>query len=246
MTKPDYTNLDLPSAPKDRPYVLVNMVMSADGKVVIEGTEQGIGTKVDQRLMRELRVSADVVFDGAGTVRASGASSRLGSEELEQIRLVRGKSRYPIAATLTRSGNIPADGAFLTGTDFEAVVYASSAMAPARREALAASGRMVVDVPEGQEAAAMLRHMRDALDARVLLVEGGPTVNAELFRLGAVDEFFVTIGPVIVGGRDTLTPVEGARGYSREMVRKLEQVSVFPNPETNEIYARYRVHYPSS
>ncbi|MCZ2108808.1 MAG: hypothetical protein LC118_04470 [Dehalococcoidia bacterium] len=62
--KPDYTSLDLPEPPPERPYVLLNMVMSADGKVVIEGTEQGIGSRTDQRLMRELRVNADVVLNG--------------------------------------------------------------------------------------------------------------------------------------------------------------------------------------
>ena len=85
--KPDYTALDLPAPPPDRPYVIANTVMSADGKSVIEGTEQGLGSAVDQRLMRELRVNADVVLNGAGTLRASGTSSRLGDEALEAIRL---------------------------------------------------------------------------------------------------------------------------------------------------------------
>ena len=87
MAKPDYTSLELPPPPDDRPYVLINMVMSADGKVVVEGTEQGIGSKVDQRLMRELRVNADVVLNGANTLRASGSSSRLGDPVLEHLRI---------------------------------------------------------------------------------------------------------------------------------------------------------------
>ena len=60
--KPDYTALDFPDPPADRPYIYVNMVMSTDGKVVIEGTEQGLGSPIDQRLMRELRVSAGAEF----------------------------------------------------------------------------------------------------------------------------------------------------------------------------------------
>jgi hypothetical protein len=35
-SKPDYTWLTFPDPPPDRPYVYVNMVMSTDGKVVIE------------------------------------------------------------------------------------------------------------------------------------------------------------------------------------------------------------------
>ena len=39
VPRPDYPALDLPPPPAGRPYVLLNMVMSADGKVVVEGTE---------------------------------------------------------------------------------------------------------------------------------------------------------------------------------------------------------------
>ena len=35
MAKPDYVALTFPSPPPGRPYVVVNMVMSADGKVVL-------------------------------------------------------------------------------------------------------------------------------------------------------------------------------------------------------------------
>jgi riboflavin biosynthesis pyrimidine reductase len=74
--KPDYTALEFPPPPADRPYVVTNMVMSLDGSVVVEGTERGLGSAVDQALMRELRVPVDVVMNGAGTLRASGTSSR--------------------------------------------------------------------------------------------------------------------------------------------------------------------------
>ena len=40
---PDYTELLFPPAPVDRPTVILNGVMSADGKAVIKSTEQGIG-----------------------------------------------------------------------------------------------------------------------------------------------------------------------------------------------------------
>lgn len=86
----------------------------------------------------------------------------------------------------------------------------------------------------------MLKHMRTKLGAEVLLVEGGPTVNAELFRLGVVDEYFVTIGPVIVGGRDTKTPVTGPVAFTRKELPHFDLVWAIPNADTSEIYCRYR------
>ena len=239
--KPDYTLLEFPPAPPDRPYVIMNMVMSADGKVVVETTEQGIGSKTDQRLMRELRVNADIVLVGAGTLRASGASSRLGDPALEELRIQRGKTRFPIAAVLSRSGDLPLERLFFTARDFEAAIYLSQSATPDRMAAARATGRPVHELPPGDEVPSMLTHMRNELDARVLLVEGGPTLNAEFFELGLVDEFFLTLGPVIVGGRDTLTAVEGDNAFSRDLLKRLELIAAAPNPETNEVYLRYQV-----
>jgi riboflavin biosynthesis pyrimidine reductase len=240
LPKPDYTSLDLPPAPADRPYVLMNMVMSADGKVVIEGTEQGIGSKVDQRLMRELRVNADIVLNGAGTLRASGTSSRVGDAALEELRMNRGKPRSPIAAVISRSGDLPLDRLFFTARDFDAVVFLSSQAPPERRDAIIATGRPVHVVPSGSEVEAMLATMRHDLGLEVLLVEGGPDVNAQLWALDAVDDFFLTLGPVIVGGRYTLTAVGGPTHFSRETAPRLDLVSAIPNEETGEVYLRYR------
>jgi riboflavin biosynthesis pyrimidine reductase len=239
--KPDYTSLELPPPPADRPYVLVNMVMSGDGKVVIEGNEEGIGSATDQRLMREIRVNADVILTGAGTLRINGTSPRLGDVALEELRLGRGKPRLPTSAVLSRSGALPLDRVFFTARDFDAVVYLSSGAPKRRRHAIIATGRPLHEVPTGGEIPAMLRHMRHELGAEVLLVEGGPETNAEFFRLGAVDEYFLTVGPVIVGGRETLTAVAGGEPMTRDTATRLELVSAVPNTETGEVYLRYRV-----
>lgn len=238
--KPDYSRLELPPAPQDRPYVLLNMVMSIDGKVVVEGSEKGIGSKVDQRLMREIRTNADVILNGATTTRVSGTSPRLGDPGLEEIRRQRGKPAAPIAAILTRSGNLPLEKAFFTAGDFEAIVYCSDAAPRERLDALRLAGRPVVTVAEGHEVDVMLAHMRHELGAAVLVIEGGPTLNAAFFTLDAVDEFFLTLGPVVVAGKDTLTAVEGERAFARNELRRFDLVSAAPNEETSEVYLRYR------
>ena len=77
--------------------------------------------------------------------------------------------------------------------------------------------------------------------AGVLLLEGGPSVNAEFFALGAVDELFLTVGPVVVGGRETLTPVEGETSFGLDGLKRLRVASAVVNEETDELYLRYRV-----
>ncbi len=239
--KPDYTTLDFPDPPPDRPYVYVNMVMSADGKVTIEGTEQGLGTPIDQRLMRELRVSADVVLNGATTLRASGTSSRLGDPELVAIRTARGLPEAPIAAVVSGSGNVPLDALFFTGTDFQAVVYVGAEAPQDRIEAIRATGRDAIQLPANDSIPWMLHHMRTELDARYVLLEGGPTLNGQLLDAGLVDEYFLTLGPRIVSGDATLTPFRTDRPPTRDATTQLNLISTVPNPATSEVYLRYRV-----
>ena len=237
---PDYTLLRFGApAGAGRPYVITNMVTSADGKVVLGDNERGLGSATDQRLMRELRVHADVVLNGAGTLRVSGTSSRLGSARLTALRHERGKPAAPIAAVLSRSGDLPLDRAFFTARDFDAVVYLSDAAPDERRRAIAATGREVVDVPDATAVPSMVRHMHEQLGAGLLLAEGGPTMLGGLFGHDLVDEYFLTLGGVIVGG-GAPTPVEGPRISRPEAITRFGLVSAIPNPDDGEVYLRFR------
>ncbi len=240
--QPDYTTLAFPDPPDDRPYVIADMIASADGKTVIEGNETGLGSRTDRRLLHELRLHADVVLSGAGTLRATGASPRLYDEDLEALRLERGKGRAPIGAILTASGDVPLNDRFFTSDEFEAYVYLADSAAPGHREAIEATGRAVVEVPTEDAVAAMLRHMRVELGARLVMLEGGPTLNGECFRAGVVDELFLTLGGVVVGGHGLPTAVEmPGIDVTRATVTRLELLSAVPNPDTDEVYLRYRV-----
>lgn len=242
-TLPDYAGLEFPDPPPDRPYVLMNMVMSVDGKIVIEGNERGLGSPQDQHLMRALRTHADVVLNGASTLRASGSSPLVGDPVLEAVRSARGRGQ-PVGAVISASGALPLGDRFFTSSAFDAVVFLAADAPPDRREAIVATGRRVVDLPDAppdEVMRTMLRWMRDELGARVLLVEGGAHLNGELLDAGLVDELFVTIGGLVVGGSETRTAVTGTRPPSRDAVIHLDLVSAVPAPELNELYLRYRV-----
>lgn len=235
----DYTQLTFPAPPLGRPYVITNMVAAADGKAVIGETERGLGSATDRRLMRELRMHADIVLNGAGTLRASGTSSRVGTEKLTALRRERGKRAAPIAAVLSRSGDLPLERAFFRSRDFEAVVYLSQSAPLERRRALEATGRPVYPVPEENAAPAMVRHMHDALGARLLLAEGGPSILGQLLKYDLVDEYFLTLSGVIVGGGSPTT-VEGPRVSTPDKVVRFDLVSAVANAAAGEVYVRFR------
>ncbi len=53
-----------------RPWVMVNMIASADGATTVEGLSGGLGGPGDRAVFSVLRALADVVLVGASTVRA--------------------------------------------------------------------------------------------------------------------------------------------------------------------------------
>ncbi len=237
----DYTTLDFPAPPGDRPYVAINMVMSADGHTVVEGSERGLGSPTDQRLMRELRVHFDVVLNGGATFRASGTSASLNNPRLEQWRVERGMTASPIAAVLTRSGDLPPERRFFTDHGFEAIIYLSSAAPRGTGERLAALGRPVVEVPAEDEVQAALQHMHSELGARRVLAEGGGMLNGALIEGGYADELFLTLSPVVIGGPSQSPAARWEAPSSRDAMRRMELVQHRAERETGELFLRYRL-----
>ena len=238
-----YLDLQFPAAPSDRPYVIVNMVGSLDGKAVIEGTEKGLGSREDQQRMQELRAHADAVMNGAGTLRRSGATSRLDDPALVEWRRARGKSSdHPLGTLVTTRAEFELTGDYFEGGGLQSVIFASEISAERIAE-IEARGPRVAPIPSGES------NLRDAVlllhreyGVRLLLVEGGPTLNAQLLRLDLIDELFLTLGPTLVGGRDTLTILEGPGAFTREMVPRGTLLSVIANNEASELELRYRFH----
>src|SRR5204863_5163236 len=57
-------------AADDRPWVLLNLVLSADGHASIAGRVTQLTSATDQRLFHHLRSLSDFILVGASTVRA--------------------------------------------------------------------------------------------------------------------------------------------------------------------------------
>src|ERR1700680_4319238 len=60
---------ELDAAPR-RPYVMLNMVSTADGRASIDGRSGALGNRADRELFHGLRSVVDGVMAGAGTVRS--------------------------------------------------------------------------------------------------------------------------------------------------------------------------------
>jgi len=99
-------------APEDRNVSMIrlNMVSSLDGAATLEGRAGGLGGEADQRMMIRLRMLADVIMVGAGTVRVEGYQGNLIDDKAVHWRLEHGLPPHPQFVVVTRKGGGPSLG----------------------------------------------------------------------------------------------------------------------------------------
>src|SRR3954466_13882835 len=96
-------------APPDRPYLIVNMVSSLDGKATIEWRTKGLSTELDRELFHRLRTQVDAVMVVAGAVRGERYGRMAKREELRSVRPGNGLAPDPLAVGVTAGRDLPAD-----------------------------------------------------------------------------------------------------------------------------------------
>jgi riboflavin biosynthesis pyrimidine reductase len=172
-------------APAERPFMLVNMIATADGRATIAGRTGPIANRADYELFHALRTRVDAVMVGAETVRVEGYG-RLG----------------PLAVLVTRSAWVPAEAGLLKAPENRVLVLTPSEQATLPPCAAQVS-YLRAPLADG------VRRLRSEHGIRSILCEGGPQLLGNLVRAGLVDELHLVIAAKLAGGRDPVTIVTG-------------------------------------
>jgi len=205
----------------DRPYLVLNMVTTADGRATIGGRSGPIGNKADQDLFHALRTRVDAVMVGAGTLRAEKYGRLVRKPERREARIEAGLAPDPLAVIVSGRLDLPSDVPLLHEPDQQVLVATFS------EGELPGPGIEYLRFKDGAVDMRRLLAVLRGRGVRSVLCEGGPTLNAELLRAGAVDELFQCIAPKLAGEPDAPTMVTGVLHQTVEMklVRLLESQS---------------------
>jgi riboflavin biosynthesis pyrimidine reductase len=204
-------------APPDRPWVLVNMVASLDGAITVDGRSGGLGRPADKAMFSALRAVADLVLVGAGTARAEGYGPARPSEATQAARLRRGQAAVPRIAVVTGSLDLDLASPLFSDATARTIVVTHQQADPARRAAAAQVADVVVAGSGAVDLAAALRSLRD-LGASVVACEGGPRLNGDLVAADLVDEWDLTVSPLLVGGDSGRAAAGAGHPDGRELV----------------------------
>ncbi len=188
--------------PAGRPWLMVNMIASADGAVAVEGTSGALGNPADEAVFSAVRASADWIVAAAGTVRAERYGLPRPAAASRRARLAAGRTERPrlavVSASLDLDLGLPLFSDRRPGDTPPVVLTGSAAATEAvkRLEPFSEVVRLRSPRPQPAEILAELDHR----GAGVVLSEGGPSFNGQLADAGVIDELCLSVAALLVGG----------------------------------------------
>lgn len=185
-----------------RPFVVAKCAMSLDGKIATRtGHSQWITGEAARQHTHELRAELDAILVGSRTVMLDNPALT--------ARLPEPPTRQPVRVIL--------DGDDYLGPSLKIFSPEIRALAPTWVATIKDESRhypeadAILRLPRGRGGVDM-NALMTALGERGIssvLIEGGGQTLASAFETGVVDRVCFFIAPMIIGGRDAITAVEG-------------------------------------
>ena len=193
-----------------RPYVRINVAMTADGKIDSVGRRgASISSDADWARVDEMRADSDAVVVGGRTLLGDDPHLNVKSPELRAARQARGLPENPAKVGVVSIAELRLDSRFLTSGPARRLIYTTSRTAPEHIARLTAAGAEVFILGGGQvDLRAAMASLLE-LGMRQVMVEGGGTLIAEVLRLDLADELTIYLAPRIFGGASAPTLADG-------------------------------------
>jgi 2,5-diamino-6-(ribosylamino)-4(3H)-pyrimidinone 5'-phosphate reductase len=222
-----------------RPYIIVNVAMSADGKISsVERRQVRISGDEDRGRVDRLKAESDAVMVGIGTVLADNPSLTVKSGDLRKGRVSAGKAENPVRVVVDSRGRTPLAADILHRGPGERIIAVSGRAGEEARKRFRSLATVIVAGDEEVDLPLLMERLHDLGIGR-LVVEGGGTLIASLFAHGLVDEFYTFVGDLVIGGAGAPSPVDG-RGFAND--NEFVRLSLMDVGEVGEgVLLRWRV-----
>jgi len=209
---------------KRRPYVILKMAQSLDGKVVTpHGGSRWITSRKTRRFVHGLRAKVSAIMVGTNTVRRDNP----------RLTVRNGRNHHrPARVLLDRRLRLSTRARVFSGRG--GPVYVMTSHANIRR-AQRRFGRRVEVIGIGEKGDGLnLCELMSFLAKKgisSLLVEGGGELAASLLKEKLVDKFYWCIAPKFIGGKDSKTSVEGKGVLASTHALRVKRQRVFSSGE---------------
>ncbi|MDI9615012.1 2,5-diamino-6-(ribosylamino)-4(3H)-pyrimidinone 5'-phosphate reductase [Methanothermobacter sp.] len=183
-----------------RPYVILNAAMTLDGKIATKTGSSEISGEEDLRRVHELRRECDAIMVGINTVLADDPRLTVHRVDAEE-------GDNPLRVVVDSRARTPLDFRVLNH-EAPTVIGVSESAPASRVNELRKRAEVVVAGKDRVDLRLLLERLHE-MGVRRLMLEGGSTLNFSMLTEGLVDEVRVCIAPMIAGGREARTLVDG-------------------------------------
>lgn len=183
-------------------YVILNAAMSIDGKISTRRNDSSFSSRKDWIRVHKLRSSVDGIVVGISTV--------LEDNPMLSVRYYSKGTKDPVRIIVDSNARIPLSSRIIRSSKNIQTIVATTPNASTRKiKELKKAGVQVLVSGKRKVNIKNLFQQLENLGLKRILVEGGGEINWSVLKIGLANELIVTISPVVVGGRDAKTLVEG-------------------------------------
>ena len=183
-------------------YVILNAAMSIDGKISTRKNDSAISSKLDLVRVHKLRSRVDGIMIGISTV--------LEDDPMLNVRYSTTGMKNPTRIIIDSKARIPLNSRIIDSSNKIQTIIAVTHNASSRKiKEIQKKGAQVLVYGNGKVNLRNLFQQLEKKGLKKIIVEGGGEINWSVLKLGLVNELVVTISPVVIGGRDAKTLVEG-------------------------------------
>lgn len=193
--------------------MILNAAMTLDGKIATRTGSSEISGKEDLVRVHELRKKMDAIMVGINTVIVD--DPRLTVHKIEAK-----VEDNPIRVVVDSHARTPLNSRILN--DEAPTIIATTENADDKKvEALQKKAKIVRCGQDRVDLELLMKEL-SRMGIRTLMIEGGSTLNFSMLKDGLVDEVKVCVAPMIVGGVNAKTLVDGEGIYFMRDAFKLK------------------------
>jgi 5-amino-6-(5-phosphoribosylamino)uracil reductase len=220
-----------------RPHTTLILATSLDGKIAdFQRSPARFGSKIDKDHLEAEIAKADATLFGAETLRSYGTTLPIRRPVLLQQRQQQGKPPQPVQIVCSASGVFDRQLPFFQQPVPRWLLTTAVGAQPWEKGA-EFDQVLVCSAGDRINWHSALSHLK-TLGIDRLMVLGGGTLVSALIEARAIDELWITVCPLLLGGNTAPTFLAGA-GFTEATAPRLELIEL--NGVNDEVFLHYRV-----
>lgn len=201
---------------KTKPYILVKSAVSLDGKIATScGDSKWISNDKSRKFVHQLRTKFDAILVGTNTVLKD--NPMLSS---------RGYGKNPIRVILDEKLKIPSNYNVVDGTIPTIILYDENIKRIPTYFRQDCIKLVPINFNKAKKDFNVVIEKLNKMALKKIMIEGGGEINASVFKTGKVNEVMLFVAPIIVGGRNAKTFVEGDGVLNIKDSLKLKKIEI--------------------